>query len=159
MPIATQAGSIVTGASIVDGSISNADISPSAAIALSKLASLVGNPGALISIEQTLGTTHSLTTIANQKVLVIAKGWYTGANDQMWLRMKYNGVSKDLVKTDALASGINVCFTLMYMDTPGAATADITISGLGDNGGGEGVGGQSANIQDPVITVIKLQVG
>src|SRR4051794_4174709 len=75
----------------------------------------------LVSFETTAGTTHSLTTVANEKVLVIAKGSTTGGT----VTLSYNGVQKDSVTTTANRSA----WCLMYTETPGAATANIIIGG------------------------------
>lgn len=84
-----------------------------------------------ITIETTTGTTHSLTTVAGEKVIVWAKGRTVAATGTVTLL--YNGVSKDSVDWDIAASagGPNGYgpFSLMYTETPGAATANITLTG------------------------------
>jgi hypothetical protein len=82
-------------------------------------------------IETTSGATHSLTTIADQRVVVWVKGQFTGVSTDTTVTLSYNGVSKDTVLVDPSSSGDNVPFALMYTETPGAATADITVTTSG----------------------------
>src|SRR3990167_456011 len=62
---------------------------------------LLGDPltvGNAFSIETTIGTTsatHSLTTVAGQRVIVWAKGNYTASSGSNTVYLKYNGVTKD----------------------------------------------------------------
>jgi hypothetical protein len=80
------------------------------------------------NIEVTSGTTHSLVTVANQRVIVWAKGGTTAGLGAITLN--YNGVQKDTVTV-----GINdptnqrSGFSLMYTETPGAGTHNITVGG------------------------------
>lgn len=90
-------------------------------------------------IETTTGTTHSLTTVANEKVIVWAKGnvSYTAAGAQNGdVLLNYNGVQKDIVRPYAENITSNKAFALMYTETPGAGTQDITVTstlgGLGN---------------------------
>lgn len=108
----------------------------------------IGNPAPFFSIENTVGTTHSLTTVANQKVLVIAKGYFTGSDNQQTISLQYNGVTKDsvIVRHSYTTSGY-IPFCLMWVDTPGAATQNITVT----TGGG--------SIGSVSISVLKLLVG
>ena len=90
---------------------------------------LKGNPAPFYSIEETVGTTHSLTTVANQKVLVIVKGDFTGSSNQQTISLKYDGVDKDTVEVrHSSASNGFLPFTLMYTEVPGAATKNITVT-------------------------------
>jgi len=104
----------------------------------------VDTTAAQISVERTAGATHSLTTVANQVVMVIAKGVYTGESTQQTVTLAYNGVAKDTVVIDADISSERYPFTLVYTETPGAATANITLT----------VGAGSIN--EPVIMVQKI---
>lgn len=107
----------------------------------------VGNPAAYLSFETTTGTTHSLTTVANQKVIVWAKGNLTlGGGGGSNLELKYNGVQKDIV-TAATADGATHPFSLMYTEIPGAGTQNLTVTSTS---------GTPANV---VIIVCKLLVG
>lgn len=80
-----------------------------------------------ISVETTTGVTHSLTTTAGQVVCVWVKGEcdYSGATTTITLA--YNGVTKDSLTTSDLDNS-DFPFALMYTETPGAATADITVT-------------------------------
>jgi len=84
-----------------------------------------------ITIETTTGTTHSLTTTANQRVIVWAKGRSTDSGSNTDILLNYNGVQKDIVSLgeDGSTSNVIFPFSLMYTETPGAATQNITITG------------------------------
>lgn len=78
--------------------------------------------------------TLSMTTNSSQQVIVWAKGVYdpggtSGYNDTVYL--KYNGTTKDQNNIAGTGSGgtirANQPFALMYTETPGAGTHDITI--------------------------------
>lgn len=81
--------------------------------------------------------TLSLTTNANQKVVVTAKcnrvhGSNTGNGSDASCYLKYNGVIKDTCHYGIYAgSGGNFSMpiALQYTETPGAGTHDITIEG------------------------------
>jgi hypothetical protein len=88
-----------------------------------------------ITIETTVGTTHSLVTTAGQKVMV----WVTGVlqcvsagSSTRTVSVKYNGVTKN----SAIIYNENVTsyrpFALMYTETPGAATQNITVTTSSD---------------------------
>lgn len=145
MPISQSGGSLVTGSSIVDGTVSNADIASNAAIALSKLANLIGNPGDLISIETGTGSTYSLTTIAGQKVLVLVKGNVADNSTESTTTLTYNSVTKDTVKCDGDA-GSNLPFTLGWTDVPGADTQTLSVQN------------SIVAVENVVWFIIKLQV-
>lgn len=144
MAFLTSGGSSVTSANIVDGEIVNADISASAAIAQSKIAGSVPNNTDLISFEQTVGTTHSLTTVAGQRVLVIATGQENHGTGNQTTNLQYNAVTKATVDMGAGTSTTYNNFCLQYTEVPGAATQNITVTS----------GGTLANV---TITVIKLR--
>jgi hypothetical protein len=83
----------------------------------------------LFQITSGTGATLSLTTIAGQKVIVIAKGNYSGASGADTVLLKYNGVTKDTLAIDGIDSANESnAFMLMYTETPGAATANITVT-------------------------------
>lgn len=140
-------GGVVGSAQITDGAIVNADINAAAAIALTKLSGLVGNPGSFISIETTTGTTHSLTTVANQRVFVFAKGNVaTGGGSNRTVTLAYNSVSKDIAAVLANTSA-KESFALGYSEIPGAGTQNITVTIDADT------------IENVKIFVVKLMVG
>lgn len=146
MPVLQSGGSLVTTGSIVDGTILNDDIAAAAAIAQSKIAGMLGNSNDIVSIEVTVGTTHSLTTVAGQKVLVFAKGDITdGTGTGRTIALQYNAVTKDSVGSNTGGSATRSPFALMYTETPGAATQNVTVSTSG---------GSLANV---VIVVVKLK--
>jgi hypothetical protein len=107
----------------------------------------IGNPAPFFSIENTIGGTHSLTTVANQRVLVIAKGSFTGSSAANVVSLQYNGVTKDSVKMRLGSSVDNMPFTLMYTEVPGAATQNVTLT--------TSVG----SLEDLDIVVTKLRIG
>ena len=90
----------------------------------------VDNAASTVTIETTAGVTHSLTTIAGQRVIVWAKGNSNkSAAGGATVTLRYNGVVKDTVvvgltlSTSVLEAG----FSLMYTETPGAGTQNITV--------------------------------
>lgn len=99
-------------------------------------------------IETTTGVTHSLTTIAGEKVIVWAKGSLTDAANDRTIKLTYNGVQKDILSVDASSSGDDVPFSMMYTETPGAGTANITV--ISDSGG-------SGVLSQVVIIVMKIK--
>ena len=88
-------------------------------------ARLFVNPSTGPTIETTAGTTHSLTTIAGQRVIVLASGNPAGAAGAITINLKYNGVTKHSISSgsDSGTGG----FSLHYTETPGAATQNITV--------------------------------
>lgn len=87
--------------------------------------------GSSIVVETTTGVTHSLTTVAGQKVVVMVSGQhnFAGSTNETIL-LKYNNVTKHTMVIDigsTFASQI-IPYSLMYTETPGAATADITVT-------------------------------
>lgn len=95
-------------------------------------------------VETTTGVTHSLTTTTGQRVVVWASGEVSvGVGATVTVNLKYNAVTKHTVSLgSASADGSDRAFSLMYTETPGAATANITVDG-----------GTLANV---VIIVLKL---
>jgi hypothetical protein len=104
-----------------------------------------------VSSEVTTGTTHSLTTTANQRVVVIAKGDLGNVAEitGYTVSLKYNGVTKDTVYIQMDTDGNANCaspFTLTYTETPGAATQNITVETTG------------ATLSRVVIMVLKIRI-
>jgi hypothetical protein len=96
-------------------------------------------PGQSATVSEVFGSiltntsgTLSLTTTANQRVVVWAKGRIdTNANGRT-IELKYNGVTKDTVVVDGGGGGSsNLAWALMYSETPGAGTHNITVVGTG----------------------------
>jgi hypothetical protein len=82
----------------------------------------------LVEVEVTQGTTHSLTTTALQRVVVIAKGDWTGSTSAQTIRLSYGGVVKDSVGVKQASSADKLPFCLMYSEIPGAGTQDVTVT-------------------------------
>lgn len=82
-----------------------------------------------ITIETSTSTPYSLTTTAGQKVIVWARGVQRTGGGQQTVTLAYNAVTKDSVLVDSDADG-NVV-SLMYTETPGAATQNITLTTSG----------------------------
>jgi len=80
----------------------------------------------LVSFEITVGNTHSLTTVADQKVIVFARAVQNG--NPSTATLAYNGVTKDSF-SGANGANADVPIILTYMETPGAGTEDITVTG------------------------------
>lgn len=78
-------------------------------------------------IEITTGTTHSLTTVAGETVIVWACGVNISSQSNQTVSLKYNGVAKHTITHDYANGGGKTPFSLMYSEIPGAATANITI--------------------------------
>ena len=96
-------------------------------------------------IETTAGVTHSLVTTASQKVIVWAKGYVLNDSGTVTVSLKYNGVTKDSVLVRPSSSGHEIPFALMYTETPGAATQNITVD---DN--------TAASVNSVVIIALKF---
>ncbi len=147
MQISGGGAANVGSSNITDGAIINADINAAAGIALSKLSGLIGNPGSFISIETTYAATHSLTTVANQQVLVFATCDVSGtANTIDATLLSYNGVEKHRINSDRSGVGYYDGIFLMYTEIPGAGTANITLT-------------SGATMGNPKIIVIKMMIG
>ncbi len=82
------------------------------------------------------GTTLSITTTASQKVIVWAKGdAYTGSGSSAGnAYLNYNAVQKDIAAFSNVSSTNSDSFAMMYTETPGAATHDITVTSDGNAG-------------------------
>lgn len=132
MGIFTSGGSQVTSDNIIDGSIVNADVAAGAAIAQTKLAGSSNGNTDIIAFERTAAATHSLTTVAGQRVLVIATGnlGISSSTTLDTVRLKYNGVDQATVEVGESGGAVNNrdSFCLTYIAQPGAATANITIT-------------------------------
>ena len=98
----------------------------------------------LVTVEVGTGATKSLTTVADQRVVVIAKGNLTPGTTSRNVLLNYNAVQKDIVVIKQGATADVVPFCLEYTEIPGAATHDITVTTSG---------GTLANI---VILVFKI---
>jgi hypothetical protein len=93
---------------------------------------------AFVNFESSTGVTHSLTTTAGQTVVVWAKGdaYVDGNNLTRTITLKYGGVTKDTVNAKNMpgdAADNKYPFSLMYTETPGAGTANITVEISGDS--------------------------
>lgn len=102
-----------------------------------------------VSSEFTDGDTHSLTTTANQRVVVMATGQLnTASSVAETLTIKYNGVTKQTIVSDIGGGWSNniVPFSLTYTETPGAATANIVVAS------------SAGSVSNVKIVVIKFNV-
>jgi hypothetical protein len=106
----------------------------------------VGDPAPFLSIETTDGTTHSLTTVANQKVIVFVNGQSDFGATSRTISVSYNGTAKQTLTVNSSSTPDEFPFQLMYVDTPGAGTQNITVTSPGA-------------IRDVRIVVIKLLIG
>lgn len=109
------------------------------------LEDFIADPAPFFSIESTVGSTHPLTTVAGQKVLVTAKGDFTGTSGNIFIYLKYNGVTKDTVQIRG-GSLDYTPFCLQYVEVPGVGTEDITVES------------SSGGLGRVVITVQKLLI-
>lgn len=132
MAFLTSGGSTVTSANIVDGEIVNADVSPTAAIAQTKLAGTSNGNTDVIACETSSSVPYSLTTVANQRVIVIVSGriLMNAGPTQDTINLQYNGVTKSSVTVGYSTTSASsfMPFTLMYSEVPGAATANIGLT-------------------------------
>lgn len=133
MAFLTSGGSLVTSSNIVDGEIINDDIAAAAAIAQAKIAGILDDGNDIVDVEVTVGSTHSLTTVAGQRVVVFAKGSVNinGGPSSTTINLNYNSVLKDTVSAgeNSTSSTSHHPFSLMYTEIPGAATQNITVTG------------------------------
>jgi hypothetical protein len=103
-----------------------------------------GPAGTSISAALTAGTTHSLTTTVDQVVLVTAKGSFGGVTALSTVSLSYDGVVRDSVPMRNSNGADRNGFSLTWIATPGAATANLTVETTG------------GNLYDVVITVVKI---
>lgn len=91
-------------------------------------------------------TTLSLTTTATQKVVVFAKcDVQASSTSGQDILLKYNGVQKDKVVFASASNGSKHGVALMYTETPGAGTQNITVTVSSD-----------WNINNCVIIALKI---
>jgi hypothetical protein len=72
-------------------------------------------------------TTLSVTTLANQRIIVWAKGWCNDSSAGV-ATLTYNVTEKDRVELSPSTSGNKSPFSLMYTEIPGAGTQNITLA-------------------------------
>lgn len=92
---------------------------------------LTSTAASVITIQTGTTATTSLTTTAGQKVIVWAKATATPSTNTSTVTLAYNGVTKDTVDCHGLQGALAsaACpVSLMYTETPGAATHDITLT-------------------------------
>lgn len=134
MPALTTSGQTVSSANIADGSIVDVDISASAAIGQNKIAPGTSASTDLFVIETTNAATHSLTTVAGQRVVVFGKGDITNVGTgPINVTLDYNAVTKDTVSLSNGGGSYNIreAFSLMYTEVPGAGTQNVVINTSG----------------------------
>ncbi len=98
--------------------------------------------------ESTAAATHSLVTIAGQKVMVWASGQVDmGAGESPTITLAYNAVAKHAVQVNGDTNTADKQnFSLMYTETPGAATQNITVTQSG-----------GTSLSNVVIMVLKMK--
>lgn len=74
------------------------------------------------------GSNLSLTTVANDRVTVWAKGTVTGSATSGSVALIYNGITKDAATIKNGEAADEISFALMYSEVPGAATANVVTS-------------------------------
>lgn len=126
MQIFGGGSSSVASANIQDDSILNADINSAAAIAQSKIAGSTNGNTDLIAVEVATSSPMSVTTVAGQRLVVMACGYANGAPGAITLA--YNGVAKCVTQSNDYGNG-DQPFALMYSEVPGAGTQNITCGG------------------------------
>lgn len=79
-----------------------------------------------VQVFSATGTTLSITTIANQKVVVMVSGLQDSAGGtNPTISLLYDGVTKHSIVN---GQGNNTPFSLMYSESPGAGTKNITVT-------------------------------
>lgn len=79
-----------------------------------------------LSVITANASTLSMTTGASSKVIVWAKGSCNPASGTQTMALNYNAVQKDSVQM--APGGVVTPFALMYTETPGAGTQNITVT-------------------------------
>lgn len=87
-----------------------------------------------VSVSSTTGTSLSVTTTSSQTLIVFAKGdmQQSFVSGETSVNLKYNSVTKDTVNINMAAGNAQngkVPFALMYTESPGEATHNITVTG------------------------------
>jgi len=129
--VGTGGASAIASAQIVDATIINADINPAADIEQHKIEPSQGDNTDLINFEITQGVTHSLTTVAGQRVLVIATGRVDNVdNATATINLQYGGVTQESMTVASAGAGADQrhAFALQCVLAPGAATANIGVT-------------------------------
>ena len=86
--------------------------------------------GSTVSYQISNSTSYSLTTVAAEKIILIAKGTDGGAAHDVTL--SYNGSVVDTARAGT-SGGSSTTYALLYAFVPGAATANVDCSGSGTN--------------------------
>lgn len=84
----------------------------------------------MFTVIETTSLPYSLTTTAGQRVIVFARATFgsTGGSGVAF-NLTYNGVTKDTVTVNIGGPSDSQEYSLMYTEIPGAATANVTLSG------------------------------
>jgi hypothetical protein len=120
-----QGGGVVGSAQITDGAIVDADVNAAAAIAQSKIAASLNGNTDLITTEVGLTDTLSVTTVAGQRLIVLANFNLTGGAGACTCDLKYGGVTKKTI--NAMNNATQTGSFMEYTEIPGAGTANIQI--------------------------------
>lgn len=81
-----------------------------------------------IIISSVAASIMSLTTASNDKAIIWARGTITGSASAGSVALIYNGTTKDALEVKQAAAADQTAFSLMYSETPGAATANVVTS-------------------------------
>lgn len=129
MAFLTQGGSQIGSSNITDGAIVNADINANANIDQSKIGDSLNDNTGLVSVQVSTTGSISVTTVANQRLVVFAAGEPAGAAGMQTVSLRYNGVTKD--SRGESTGATHNSFKLQYTEVPGAGTQtiDLAISG------------------------------
>jgi hypothetical protein len=100
--------------------------------------------GTAIIAELSAGTSHLLSTLAGQMVVVTAKGSFGNATTVQTVSLAYGGTTVDATQVRNSNSNDRNGFALIWVGTPGAATASLTVETTG------------GTLYDVAITVIKI---
>lgn len=132
MAFLTAGGSQIGSSNITDGAILNADINASAAIAQSKIAGSGNNNSDIIAVVSGSDAALSVTTVADQRMIVFINGYYTSNGVNGTISGQRGGVSKQTISAGG-DSTEPYPFSLMWLETPGAVTEDISVSPSAQN--------------------------
>lgn len=147
MPTVTGGGaSNISSDQITDETIANVDVAVNAGIEQHKIEPSQMDNTDLIAFESTDGVSHSLTTVAGQRVLVRVTGNVNVTNAVATVTVLDNGVSKQTVNAGGTGAGGSqrAGFAMEYTELRGAVTANITVT--------TSIG----SIENCIITVTKL---
>lgn len=95
----------------------------------------------------TAGASLSLSTVATDQVTVWARGTISGSTSAGSVAVIYNGVTKDALEVKQAAAADQTAFSLMYSETPGAASQTVVVSVIANG---------NLSINNPRIIIQKI---